>query len=440
MGIYKVTNEKVTSKSESIPVAGRYDVIVIGGGTAGVSAASAAGRTKIKTLVIEAKSYFGGELSTGGGYPIDGAFPQDKSIGGMMDMILAPVRFAGKESAVMCYSEAKGTLYYHDAYYYRRMASRMLWQSGCQMLLNSSVTDVILEDKCIKGVIVSCEGKKMAYLAGGFIDCTENACVAEMTGAKTVCDKKVRTFALPYILGNINNEKLEKYLAEDPGMAKAVKNASGNHDLELQYEHMNRIRSDIRTGYVYADSIVLEAEKSSGFEARGELEFKAQQLLFEHINFYRAYIPGMENAELIQAADGLTELSRRHIAGKTVFDDTLCQDASLLQNAVVRFADAKVPGSGYLLPYDVMVTEKAENLLVAGKAISATDHVVDLLGRGGRIALGQAAGVASSTIALGGKKNTEIDTVYLYSKLEELGCDLDGEKTRVYRPEHVISE
>lgn len=445
---FEMGSKEVLVNGETIPVIDKVDVLVVGGGVAGVSAASAAGREKIAALVVEKNGFFGGEMSGGGGRPVDGAFPGDKSIGGMMDMLLAPLRFAGAESAKLCYEEEQGTLYYHDSRYYRKLAAEMLWKSGCKMLLHTVVTDALAEDRKVKAAVVCCNMRKGAILADAFIDCTEDAVFAEALGVPMKGGGEKRIYSYPYMIRNVDCGKIEAYQKQDPYFDKAVAEAKKNLDItDTQNafwkfdsgDTLWKLQGDVREGVVYADTIHITPVRPDLLGTGTEAEVLAQTKLFEHIRFFRKYIPGMENAELLQAAEGVIAEGNSRIEGARFFTEEMCGQGEQKEEGIVRFR-GRPDAACYGLPYQVMVTDRFDNLVVAGKGISADGSLVKKLGCGGRMAMGQCAGVMASRIAVKKVKSTELDGVYLRSRMEELGCDLDGGKTRAYRPEKSIQE
>lgn len=447
MSRFEIRKEDVLLNGESIPIINKADVLIIGGGTAGVCAASAAGRDKLPVMVVEKNSFFGGGISGGGGRPVDGAFPGDRSIGGMMDMLLAPLRFAGKESAVMCYEEEQGTLYYHDHQYYKKLAAEMLWKSGCKMLLNTAVTEALAENRRVKAAVVCCNMRKAVILADAFVDCTEDAVFAAALGVPVIQTAQKRVYSYPYILQKIDCDKVRAYQEKDPHFVKAAAEAKENHDITDtgnafwkfdSGDTLWQLESDVREGIVYADTIHITPVRPDPLQTGTEAEVLAQVKLIEHIRFFRKYIPGMENAELLQAAAGVIAEENDGIEGTRYFTEEMCEQGQQAEEGIVRFRGKDGDASCYELPYQVMVTEQYDNLVVAGKGISAENPLIKKLGCGGRMAMGQCAGVMAARIAKHDSKVSELDGAYLRSRMEELGCDLDGGKTRFYRPDKSV--
>lgn len=449
MNQFEIKSGEVILRGETIPILSKVDVLVIGGGVAGVSAAAAAGREKIPVMVVERNSFFGGEMAYGGGKPVDGAFPADRSIGGMMDMLLAPLRFAGEESAVMCYEETRGTLYYHDGQYYKKLAAEMLWKSGCKGLLNTEVIEVLTEERRVKGAIVCCNMKKAAILADAFVDCTQNAVFARAAGVKMAESIKGHTCSLPYILQNIDCSKVAAYQKEDFHFDKAVTEAKKNLDLtntENAFwkfdsgDALWNLKCDIKEGVVYADTIHITPVRSDPLQTVTEAETLAQVKLFEHIRFFRKYIPGMEKAELLHAAERVIAAEHDRIEGMVYFTEAMCRQSERAEEGIVRFRGERTEGTEYSLPYQVMTVTEFDNLIVAGHGISVEKTVAHKLGCGGRMVTGQCAGVMAAGIVKKNLKSADLDGIWLRSRMEELGCDLDGKKTRPYRPEKTITD
>lgn len=429
---YEVKNDSVWLDGTEIPVIWKGRVAVIGGGTAGVTAAASAARKKIPVIVIEKNSYFGGELSCGGGRPIEGAFPGDVSIGGMMDELLARLRFSEMESAALVRLGESGIVYYYDNEYYKKLADEILVKSGCGQMLNTMVIDVLASQGKIEGVVVSANMQKGVVLAEAFVDATGNSSVAQSLCLPILQDEEDGIYGYPYILKNVNVDELEKYRKTDPDFRHATENAARDGLKCANAEFLWQLQTGIYINAVYADTIRLNADTDERIKTNTMLEMRAHRAVFEQIQFYRSYIPGMEKCELYRSAQRVMALGGERIKGLCHVDKNERHQAVKSGEGIMRcraFEGDKEPW--YELPFGVMAPQTYGNLLVAGKGISVDRAIQMHMGAAARMAMGQCAGIAAAMIALQNKKNTEINSTYLRSMLDEVGCDIDGDKTAV---------
>ena len=165
--------------AKEIPVYGRYDVIVAGGGCAGFAAAVAAARTGAKTLIIEQFPFFGGTATASLMATIVGVRNQVKpdelqvckGIG--EELILNMIAEGGAEHSRNSYesekrSDTKGDLSYNYAFdteIFKKVTLDMAVEAGCDILFHTYFADTIMEEDCVKGIIVENKSGRQAIFA-----------------------------------------------------------------------------------------------------------------------------------------------------------------------------------------------------------------------------------------------------------------------------------
>lgn len=159
----------------------KYDVIVVGFGTAGAVAAIAAARLGAKVLVLERTTYPGGTM-TGGGVPgFYGRHPYG----------LTKKLFDAAKLYAMCHGcsvvEALKAL----------MESEAL-QAGCQIVYEASVYEVVVDGKCVKGVRWAANGELFEAAASIVIDCTAEAVICRLAGCECTLGRASDGLCNPY--------------------------------------------------------------------------------------------------------------------------------------------------------------------------------------------------------------------------------------------------
>jgi flavin-dependent dehydrogenase len=163
------------------------DVIVAGGGASGLAAAVTAAQNGIKTILIERYGFFGGMAVAGLSGPICGLFSSSAS---------EPLRqivhgFAGKFARLLKerggltepYPFGKTALCVHDPLKWKETADGLVRDAGVHVLFHTIVTDVIMEENRIAGVIVENKSGRSAIRAKAVVDATEDGDVAAKAGA-----------------------------------------------------------------------------------------------------------------------------------------------------------------------------------------------------------------------------------------------------------------
>ena len=200
----------------------KFDVVVAGGGTAGVVAATAAARQGAKTALIEVKGYPGGTATEGGTalhsfYNLWKAFPGAKKrqvVRGIPQEIIDRLLKVGGTSG---HAEmSKGYNYDSvctaiDTEMYKLITFEMLVESGVFVCVNTLLAGAIMDGSRIRGVIAESRSGREAFYAKCFVDCTAYGDLAAFAGAKYT---EPNDYAVVNSIGmaNVSMEKLHDFL------------------------------------------------------------------------------------------------------------------------------------------------------------------------------------------------------------------------------------
>jgi len=206
----------ITEARREIPIKEKVDVLVVGGGTAGVPAAIAAAHLGAKTLVVERYGFLGG-LVTGGPTGIhtffncyhdeEGTanvpeFMKKQLIKGLPQEIVKRLREAGGGLEHVELELSKrfiSVLTPVDPEVYKWLAIEMVLESGADVCLHSYVSDVIVEGDVVKGVVLESKSGREAIIAKVTVDCTgvsvNGIDVKEITKASIHLHRQIRNVA-----------------------------------------------------------------------------------------------------------------------------------------------------------------------------------------------------------------------------------------------------
>ena len=179
--------------SRSLPVR-TFDVIVAGGGTAGVVAAIAAARNGSKTMLIERKGYTGGTVVEGGTaihsfYNLWQAFPgvkKRKVVKGIAEEIidrLIPLGGTTGYPEMLSNSDYDSVCTAIDTELYKLVSFEMLSEAGVFVAVNTLLVGAIMDGSRLKGVITESRSGREAIYAHSFIDCTAYGDLSAFAGA-----------------------------------------------------------------------------------------------------------------------------------------------------------------------------------------------------------------------------------------------------------------
>ncbi len=424
--------ENIEINGEKIPVVWKGDVLVAGGGAAGVSAGAASARKRVKTMVIEKNSYLGGKVSDCPGLPIMGCFPGYVSLGGIMDELCAKLRFAGEDSAVVADVRGVGVSYYHENEYFKFLSEEILRKSGCYWKLGMMIESALVENGMIKGIIAVKNMEKYAFLSKMVIDATGNGEIARAVGLLQN-DSEGSRYYYPYILENINTDILRTYLKSDLKLEKAKKNAEKGDESPEEKDSVENLNIDIKEGRVYVDSIYLDKKISMEIE---DILVTAHRKLFEHIHFYRKYVPGMEKAVLHRCGEVIEKLPGK-IQGSCQEGQNIYKEKDDF-HGVLRIEAERGGQKQLKLPLGMMVPYNMDNLLVTGKVCDLNDSIREKIGSGHEMLLGQCAGVCAAIAVLRNMMPGKLNEEEIHSILNELGCDINGDLSECYKGDKEV--
>lgn len=460
----------ITLASRPIPVSSKVDVLVCGGGVAGIAAAVAAARQGAKTLLIERAGFLGG-TATGSAMGLI-VIPADELVAFPREFFtrLAAENGAGLDDVVPWDIEA-----------YKLTALEVLRESGAQVLLYTWVSEPIVEEGVIKGVVIENKSGRQAILASVVVDTTGDGDVAARAGVPFVKgrenDGQMRPVTVMGRIGNIDLERFKHYIDTHPedfsqddgrrvvdldrgivridGFFTVVERAKRSGLLDptapvhyLRFSGVNPPEHADRAVLICNSTRVYGVDGTNGEDVtRAEIE--GRQQLRDIVRTCKALLPGFEHAFLVDTSAYLGIRETRRIRGRYTlqyedltsgrrFDDSIAVMTSVdYGTAEVHGADHGHEGSSaddwarrlvlklmrFEFPLGCMVNDTIANLIVAGRCASMT-HDVDKFARNmaPTAMQGQAAGTLAAVVALqcaGDFRDLPIDEVR--RRLEEAG-------------------
>ncbi|MBE0654958.1 MAG: FAD-dependent oxidoreductase [Bacteroidales bacterium] len=443
-----------------LPLRMKVDVLVVGGGPAGIIAARAAAGEGLKVALIESRSFLGGNMTIG--LPILGFLGQKKNqiIKGLPQEFID--RLAKRDAASEhrpCPLHMSITLVEPEAV--KEVAFEMLVENGVDVLLYTLCADVIMKENRLEGVIVESKAGREVILANTIIDCTGDADVAFRSGVP--CEQGdeeggVQPPTLMFSLGNVDTDKLRLSIAEDPlnystdfipadyfgqnqqfivvGLRELVKKAQ--KDGLLLPTDRTIVITGLRKGEAWINMTRVNGVDGTDPASLTHGEFIAMKQISVIYKYLLNYVPGFENSFLLRKAPFLGIRETRRIIGKYImtrddilscrrFDDAVAVASYPLDIHHPKGGDCTLEWSGdcYDIPYRSLVPLKVENLLVAGRSISTTHEAMSAIRvMAPCMAMGEAAGRAAKIAVLEGVAPSKIDVEKLRSQLLSNGAYL----------------
>lgn len=398
--------------SKQIAATMRTEVLVVGSGSAGATAAIAAARSGADTLVVERYGFMGGistqVLDTFYGFFTPGSEPK-KIVGGVPDLVVDELDRRGV-SLVRPNTYGAGDGITYDPETLKVVWESLALQSGARLLFHAFVMDAVLEGDRVAGVVAATKRGWVKILADCVVDATGDADVAAFTGAPFEGPEEgpVQSLTTTFRMVGVDDEKaraVSKDLLHDL-MDEAAE--TGVYDLPRREGsiHITPFAGVMATNMTRVGDVdATDAEQLT----RAEVEGRRQAL--EYARFLHDYVPGYEKAFLADLSNqigvresrriyGEYRLTRADVLSARKFDDAVAKCGAPIEDHHAG-SDTKweyLPeGETYDIPYRCLVPKDVAALLVAGRCLSADhDAHASVRSMGQCMAMGQAAGVAAA--------------------------------------------
>lgn len=440
-----------------------WDVIVIGGGTAGVPAAIASARNGAKTLIIEKNGYLGGAPTSGLVSPFANYHDSkgEAVIDGLFGEIISNMKGMGA-----CYGPIhpiegnppwgkNPTVTPFDDEYLQYVLFKLAKEAGVNFLFHTMFKDTLVENGVVKGITVNNKSGCLVLLSKVIIDCTGNADVAASAGAKVQkgreSDGSMMPVTLYFKLGNVDVNKIERDIKANidnfrwyaigqvdgvvpsggqkrqlfcSGFLKEIAKAKADGELLLGRETLN-IFTGIREGEITVNATRVNYIDGTNSGDLIKADIQLRQQVISVTEFARKRISGFERAHLIKTAHEVGVRETNRIIGEYVINQEDVIKGKTFKDSIARGAysiDIHNPGDSkstwiqvddsYNVPYRSLLPCNLDCIIVAGRCISAT-HEASAAVRvmPSCMAIGQAAGTAAALAVSEGTnpKNINVD-------------------------------
>ncbi len=409
---------------KNIPVVPPYDVIVVGAGSAGATAAIAAGRAGARTLLLERLPFLGGTstavLDTFYGFYTPGS-RSIRVVSGISDDVMTGLR-RNDSWLERPNTHGAGTGVTYHPEYLKVVWEELIATAKVDVLLNTQVIDVEAQDGRVSGLVVSTRTGLRRYSAKVVIDASGDADICHFAGisyelAGTVDPAQTLTTTFKLVNVDIPRRKSVSKkefhalmaAAAESGLYRLPRKEGSDHITPV--DHMTATIMTRLPSYRTQDGKVINATDPELLSA-AEIEGRRQAI--EYIRFLRDKVPGYEKAQLstfgtqigvreTRRVFGRYRLTREDVMQAKQFDDqiALCGAPIEDHHGGADTAWGYLPdGQCVGVPFGTLVPKDGQNVLVAGRCFSAThDAHAAVRSMAQTMAMGQAAGTAAAMAA-----------------------------------------
>ena len=401
------------------------DVLVVGGGPAGMGAALGAARTGVKTLLIEAEAFFGGVAAWSLGMPINQMRPESKPRSAVHELLIEKLLSYGDQAVYIGQHQL-----YCNVDYLKVAVLDALDQAGCKYLVHLSAVDTLTQGNRVTGVLVNTKQGLAAVGAKVVVDCTGDADVAYFAGAETMMEMQQPRMPSTLLLGlaNVTHEQVRR-----ADIKKIAEAARGKYPLIPKSWGLNPVSNCRHYWTNHTGTRDIGPFDMTDPIQRSQAECVSRRQALQMTHAMREFGgEALKDVELVATGSRIAVRETRRVKGGYVLTE---EDAAQGRT----FEDVIAWRSGYLdlmgykftrmmihdVPYRAILPEKADGLLTAGRCISAT-HVAMAAGKsmGNCMATGHAAGLAAAMSVQKGIMPRELNVAQLQDALRKDGVDL----------------
>ena len=440
----------ISTYTKTLETLAQADVVVVGSGSAGATAAIAAARGGARTLLLERYGFLGGTstgvLDTFYGFYTPGSRSL-KVVGGIADEVVGEL-----ERQSQCfrrpntYGAGTGITYHPE--YLKTIWEGLAQKAGVQILLHAWVQDTLMQGDKVEGLVVATRQGLVKIKAKVIVDASGEADICAFSGVPFELAGQVepaQTLTTTFRMCNVDMEKRRTLSkgdfhammeeAAESGLYRLPRREGSDHPMPvpgMTSTVMTRVQP-----VGQREGKVINATDPE-FLSQAEAEGRSQAL--EYIRFLQDRVPGYAQAHLAafnvqigiretRRVHGLYRLDREDVLSARQFEDQI----GLCGAPIEDHGSGKDTKWQYLpdgrcvgIPYRCLVPRQAGNLLVAGRCFSAThDAHASVRSMAQCMAMGQAAGTAAALVAREGSTPAELDPRRLRGVLSEAGAVLE---------------
>jgi hypothetical protein len=448
-------NATITEPSRETPVYGEFDVVVVGGGPAGIMAAASAARAGCSTLLIERYGFLGGAGTAGGLSTFCGLHARTygsdvRVIRGLADDLLSRLtKLDGLNAPHLTIADGIAAQAF-DISAYKIAADELVTGSGARILFHAMAVGVVMRSGAIEAVLIESKSGRQAVRGRFFIDASGDGDLADWAGVPWEKAPPIDGMMYPSLMFRINGVDVNR---AGPAPWRTVERlmeeaeAAGTHTFPRKKPIVRPQRNPLEWR---ANLTQLRREDGGAIDGtdvdeltRGELIGRQQAL--DAFTFIRMRTPGFEDSYIVDIAPqigiretrriiGPYQLTEEDVLGCADFDDTIGVNGWPVEAHVagtVEFRWQWKERGFNQLPFRIILPgrggdgQRVGNLYVAGRCASMT-HGAQSAARvtGPCFEMGEAAGLAASMALSAGVAGDAVDVPALQRRLDNEGAYL----------------
>ncbi len=457
----------------SAQIAAETDILVVGGGPAGIGAALGAAATGADVILVERYGFLGGNATAALVMPLMSFYTQKFRLEKEGDTSLLPTDqgrggepvIAGilkvflerlvKAGGAIAPTQKTGYTVPFDPEIFKITALELLDEAGIHFLFHAFASDVIMNERQIRGVVFETKSGPIVINARVIIDCSGDGDIGARAGVPFEIgreeDRLVQPMSLIFRMVEFERVGFESYVKKNPdqwrgvhGLWDLIQKATLKGELQLPREDILFFGTP-HEKEVSINSTRLTRVLGTDVWDLSYAEWQSRRQMKQIVTFLRKYVPGFEASYAVQSGVQVGVRESRRIQGEyqLTADDIL--NARKFPDAIARSTYPidihnpegkgtvlkRIPeGDFYDIPLRCLLPQNIENLVVAGRCISGTHEahssyrVMPVC-----VATGQAAGVCAGLAIKAKSPPQKIPFEEVQQELIRQGADLTKGKS-----------
>jgi hypothetical protein len=442
-------HRELVEPSRRIPVYAESDVVVLGGGPAGIAAAAAAGRMGCSTLLVERYGFLGGMGTAAGvtnfcGFYANVHGEHRQVVFGVAQELLERMGRMGGLSRPHPSLGGRILAQAYDTSVYKIAADELLLSSGVEVLFHALGVGVVMEGESrVEALVVETKSGRLGIRGRVFVDCSGDGDLAAWAGVPYEKGKGPGELLYPTTMFRVNGvdaERAGRAWEVIPRLMEEAERAGRRFPRKAPIVRPQRNPLEWRVNFTQIRNP--DGSPVDGTDARqlSYAEVEGRRQVWEMFEFLREWVPGFEGSYIVDIPPqvgiretrrvvGEYQLREEDILGCAEFADAVGVNGWPVEDHVLGTVQIRWPPEGSRgynqLPYRMLLPKGVDNLLVAGRCASMT-HGGQSAARvsGPCFVMGEAAGTAAALSLRKGVVPRALAVVELQRQLEANGVFL----------------
>ena len=428
----------ITLAKQNVPVVAKSDVVVVGGGPAGVTAAISAARNGCSVTLIERYHHLGGMASGGMVLVLDDMCNEGEiTTTGIIDEYVETMK--SENGAV--YPPPEDRLQSHEMWRkwsrwgchdfrstqdpmpivyavafdpdaWKRASLKLVKEAGVNLRLHSWFSDAIVEEGKVKGIIVQTKTGRQAILADAFIDASGDLDMAIAAGAEYSKGQYIVTTV--FRLSNVDTVAVDKFQYECPEEYRKI-DRQARRIIGGAWD-MWWLKTPL-PGVVWCNCPHMPGYDGISVEDNTNAEYEGRRRMWALYEFVKANMPGFQKCHMLGAAEQVGVRQTRQLVGEYVVTKDDVTSRRYFEDTVCR-------GRDYYTPYRALLPKGIDNLIVAGRHYSAESEAQKMSREiPPCMVQGEASGVAASLALNGNLAFRDVDPKAIQKQMRAQNAD-----------------